>query len=55
MRRQRYQHAGTTDVDVQVNLEIAYGAENAARLEQSLKNAEFVPDGGGYTGAKTLR
>ena len=41
-----YQHAGTTDVDVQVNLEIAYGAENAARLEQSLKNAEFVPDDG---------
>lgn len=38
-----YQHAGTTDVDVQVNLEIAYGAVNAARLEQALQNAEFVP------------
>ena len=28
-----FQHAGTTDVDVQVDLEIAYGAVNAARLE----------------------
>jgi hypothetical protein len=37
-------HAGTTDVDVQVNLEIAGGAINAARLEQALRNAEFVPD-----------
>ncbi len=34
-------HAGTTDVDVQVDLEIAAGAKNAARLEQALKNAEF--------------
>ena len=41
-----YQHAGTSDVDVQVDLEIAYGAANAARLEQALKNAEFVPDAG---------
>lgn len=38
------QHAGTTDVDVQVNLEISGGAVNAARLEQALRNAEFVPD-----------
>ena len=37
-------HAGTTDVDVQVNLEIAGGAVNAARLEQALRNAEFEPD-----------
>jgi len=37
-------HAGTTDVDVQVNLEISSGAVNAARLEQALRNAEFVPD-----------
>ena len=36
-------HAGTTDVDVQVNLEIAAGAENAARLEQALKDAHFQP------------
>jgi hypothetical protein len=37
-------HSGTTDVDVQVNLEIAAGSVNAARLEQALRNAEFVPD-----------
>lgn len=37
-------HAGTTDVDVQVNLEIAAGATNMARLEQALGNAEFTPD-----------
>jgi len=36
-------HAGTTDVDVQVNLEIAGGAVNAARLEHALRNAEFSP------------
>ena len=41
-----YQHAGTTDVDVQVNLEIAYEAVNAARLERALHNAEFVPEDG---------
>jgi hypothetical protein len=34
-------HAGTTDVDVQVNLEIAAGATNGRRLEQALGNAEF--------------
>ena len=39
-----FQHAGTTDVDVQVDLEIAYGAVNAARLEQALRNAEFEPE-----------
>lgn len=41
-----FQHAGTTDVDVQVDLEIAYGAANAARLERALHNAEFVPEDG---------
>ena len=39
-----FHHAGTTDVDVQVDLEIAYGAVNAARLEQALRNAEFEPE-----------
>jgi hypothetical protein len=39
-----YAHAGTTDVDVQVNLEIAAGAVNMARLETALRNAEFEPD-----------
>lgn len=37
-------HAGTTDVDVQVNLEISSGAVNVARLEEALRNAEFTPD-----------
>jgi len=37
-------HAGTTDVDVQVDLEIAAGAVNTARLEQALVNAEFTVD-----------
>lgn len=39
-----WRHAGTTDVDVQVDLEIACGAVNTARLEQALRNAEFEPD-----------
>ena len=38
-------HAGTTDVDVQVDLEIAGGAVEAGRLEKALRNAEFQPDG----------
>lgn len=37
-------HAGTTDVDVQVNLEIASGSVNTRRLERALRNAEFEPD-----------
>ncbi|MHB1710614.1 MAG: hypothetical protein ACYCV7_04320 [Acidimicrobiales bacterium] len=37
-------HAGTTDVDVQVDLEIAAGAVNMVRLEQALANAEFEVD-----------
>ncbi len=36
--------AGTTDIDVQIDLEIATGSVNAARLEQALRNAEFEPD-----------
>ena len=39
-----YQHAGTTDVDVQVDLEIACGGVNTARLERALRDAEFEPD-----------
>ena len=42
--KSRFQHAGTTDVDVQVDLEIACGAVHTARLEQALRNAEFVPE-----------
>ncbi|TVP54195.1 MAG: hypothetical protein EA351_13720 [Gemmatimonadales bacterium] len=37
-------HLGTTDVDVQVDLEIAAGAANTKRLERALLNAEFHPD-----------
>ena len=39
-----FQHAGTTDVDVQVDLEIACGTVNVQRLEKALLNAEFQPD-----------
>ena len=38
-----YQHAGTTDIDVQVDLEIACGAVNTKRLEQALQEAGFTP------------
>lgn len=37
-------HAGTTDIDVQVNLEIAARDVQGARLEQALANAEFEVD-----------
>jgi hypothetical protein len=37
-------HAGTTDVDVQVDLEVASGAVNTARLERALRDAGFEPD-----------
>ena len=37
-------HAGTTDIDVQVNLEIAAGAVNAGLLERALIAAGFKPD-----------
>lgn len=36
-------HAGTTDIDVQVNLEIACGSTNMPRLEKALRNSEFEP------------
>jgi hypothetical protein len=39
-----FRHAGTTDIDVQVDLEIACGSVNTARLERALRNAEFRPD-----------
>ena len=53
-------HAGTTDVDVQVDLEISAGSVNAGRLERALRSAGFHPDGqyiwrwrsdGGHQGA----
>ena len=37
-------HAGTTDVDVQVDLEIANGSLGAARLERALLDAGFAPE-----------
>ena len=40
-----WRHAGTTDVDVQVDLEIARGSVDARRLERALLNAEFEPGG----------
>lgn len=39
-----YQHAGTTDVDVQVDLELAAGAVHAIALERALRAAGFHPD-----------
>ncbi len=39
-------HAGTTDIDVQVDLEIASKSVNANRLERALRQATFVPDSG---------
>ena len=39
-----FQHAGTIDVDVQIDLEIACGAVNVARLEQALRDAGFAPE-----------
>lgn len=41
-----HQHAGTTDIDVQVDLEIKCNAVNTVRLERALRNAEFEPAGG---------
>lgn len=37
-------HIGTTDVDVQVDLEIQGGSVNGARLESALGRAGFKPD-----------
>ena len=42
--RSGMRHAGTTDVDVHVDLEIAAGAVNTVRLEHALVNAEFEAD-----------
>ena len=39
-----FQHAGTTDIDVQINLEIVCGSVNTQLLERALRNAEFEPD-----------
>jgi hypothetical protein len=39
-----HQHVGTTDVDVQVDLEIQHGSVNAGRLENALRIAGFTPD-----------
>jgi hypothetical protein len=41
-----HQHVGTTDVDVQVDLEIQGGSGNAARLERALRESDFTPSGG---------
>lgn len=38
-------HAGTTDIDVQVDLEIASSSAGAKRLEAALRTAGFTPDG----------
>jgi len=37
-------HVGTTDVDVQVDLELEGGSRHATRLEHALKATGFVPD-----------
>lgn len=37
-------HVGTTDIDIQVDLEIQSGSVNASRLEQALRAAGFIPD-----------
>lgn len=37
-------HVGTTDVDIQVDLEIQGGSLNAAHLERALMDANFIPD-----------
>jgi hypothetical protein len=42
----KLRHAGTTDVDVQVNLEIDAGAVNAWRLEIALRSVGFEPERG---------
>lgn len=39
-----HSHVGTTDVDVQVDLEIQGGSVNATRLERALQEAGFKPD-----------
>jgi hypothetical protein len=44
-RSSESRHAGTTDVDVQLDLEITRGAVDTRRLERALLNAEFEPGG----------
>ncbi len=39
-----FPHAGTIDIDVQVDLEIASGSVNTRRLEQALRDAQFKPE-----------
>ena len=39
-----HSHVGTTDVDIQVDLEIQGGLVHAARLEHALQEAGFAPD-----------
>jgi len=39
-----HQHVGTTDVDVQVDLEIQGGAVNGGRLERALTETNFTAD-----------
>ena len=46
MRREFIRHAGTTDIDVQINLEIVCGAANATVLEKALRGAGFTPEAG---------
>lgn len=41
-----FRHAGTTDIDVQINLEIVCGAANATVLEKALRGAGFAPEAG---------
>lgn len=45
--KSEFVHAGTTDIDVQVNLEIACGSTNTKRLERALRNADFLPTANG--------
>jgi hypothetical protein len=40
-----HQHVGTTDVDIQVDLEIQNGSANASRLERALQESGFSPSG----------
>jgi hypothetical protein len=48
-----HRHVGTTDVDVQVDLEIQRGSVNVARLEAALREASFIPDGRWFGGGGT--
>lgn len=41
--RSSFLHVGTTDVDVQINFEIACNLANAVRLERAFRNAGLLP------------